>query len=504
MIRALLDPSPDALIAKRLRDRLGRDGARQAIHTICKQFTNVELAALAARWETWARPKQLAPANWLSWGNLTARGWGKTRTCAALITSEIMAGRVRVVTMAAQNLTKTESVQVAGLIEAAPPWFRPEYESSRQQLVYPNGARAYAFTPEVPDAIRSPNANLAWLSELQSWPAATREEAYSNFVFSTRVGGSRLVWDATPKKRHPILKRLLARAEAHPTKHFVVRGPIYENPHLDKVAIETMEIDYGGTQKGREELLGEMLDDSESALVRQTWIDDARRPMPTTLERRIITVDPATTSRAGSDNSGILDLGLGVDAQLLVCGDLTGKYTAGAWMQSVISRYLTCKCDLVLIETNKGNDLLFDMLAHEAKARGLNAVRVGKDEHPHHQTGILYVKEVYGQGPKEDRAQPMATAYERGRISHVIGVDLTALEDSLTTWEPAKGMRSPDAIDAMAHGVVELLGGVTETARASAAFTGIAEMAAALTQPASGLPRDLAALLAGGVSGGRI
>ena len=47
MIRALLDPSLDARICKRLVDRFGRDGAKQALSAICKQFSNVEKAALA-------------------------------------------------------------------------------------------------------------------------------------------------------------------------------------------------------------------------------------------------------------------------------------------------------------------------------------------------------------------------------------------------------------------------------------------------------------------------
>ena len=56
MIRALLDPSMDVLIAKRLTDKLGRDGARLAIAAVCRQFTNVELSALAARWAFKATP----------------------------------------------------------------------------------------------------------------------------------------------------------------------------------------------------------------------------------------------------------------------------------------------------------------------------------------------------------------------------------------------------------------------------------------------------------------
>ena len=117
---------------------------------------------------------------------------------------------------------------------------------------------------------------------------ATREEAYSNFLFATRVGYARTVWDATPKKRHPILQKLLARAVAEPDKHFVVRGTIYENAaNLGLGVIPDLESEYGGTQKGREELLGEMLEDSDNAIVKQAWIDKSRRNLPDYLVRRV-------------------------------------------------------------------------------------------------------------------------------------------------------------------------------------------------------------------------
>ena len=506
MIRALLDPSPDALIAKRLTDRLGRDGARMAIAAVCRKFTNVELAALAARWAMWARPKQLPPPGFVSWGNLTARGWGKTMTCAQVITDEVMTGRVRVVTMAAQNMTKTEAVQVAGLIEAAPPWFKPRYDASREKLIWPNGAEAFAFTPEVPDAIRSPNAHLAWLSELGHWPNATREEAYSNFVFSTRVGGSRMIWDATPRKRHPILKRLLARAEAHPTKHFVVRGTIYENPHIDRVALDTMELDYGGTQKGREELLGEMLDEDEGGLVKQEVIDRHRAVPPKQFVRKAIGVDPAVTARSGSDSSGISLAALDLDDRLWVCADLTGKHEAAAWAKIVLDTYVSERCDTVVVETNKGGNLLTQNLRAAGKDRGLRIVVVDKDWRPHREAGVVFVREIFSRGEKSERATPLATAYERGRVWHDQGADLRELEDVLTSWVPEAGQRSPDRLDALVHVASELLGLLSNRPDLSAGFVGLTEMGAAVSGAAA--PRtavaNIAALLSGSHAGGRI
>lgn len=503
-----LDPGPDVLLARALVSSLGVDGAHRCVDSLVKQFSNVELAALATHWPMWARPKQLAPAgDWLSWGFLTSRGWGKTLTIGHWITGEVMAGRAPVVIMAAQNLTKTEDVQIGGLIDAAPPWFKPEYRATPCELHWPNGSIGYAFTPEVPGAIRSQNAAIAWMSEMQSWPEATREEAYSNFDLATRVGYARTVWDSTPKRGHPILKRLLAAAVRDPSNHHVVRGTVHENHHLPERVIAKWFAEYGDTAKGREELLGEMIDDVDGALVKQEWINLARRPRPDTFLRKILAVDPAVTTNRGSDKTGIVLLGLGVDGQVYVLADYSGKMPPREWCDLLLKVYRDERCSLLVAETNRGYNLIAEVLRASADRSHMNVVILGKDEKPEYREGIVYVREVHAQGAKEDRAQPLATAYERGRISHVAVFD--DLEETLTTWVPRPGAKSPDAMDAATHGVVELLGLSLNNHDPAAGFVGIREMGRALAQPpaatlSSNVAKSFAAALRGSGGGGRI
>src|SRR5690606_15677798 len=249
-------PTPATRLVDALVRRHGKAQAHVELDHILDRLPVVDLAALAFDWSSWARPKQIIPSGgeWRSFGYLTGRGWGKSLTCASHIVGEAEAGRARCIGLAAQNEEKTIAVQVAGLIEASPPWFRPDWTSSANQLTWPNGAVALAFTPEVPGAIRSPNFDLTWLSEVQSWPTATREEALLNFQFATRVGYARTIWDATPKRRHPILRRFLARAASEPDRHIVVRGTMRENRrNLAASVIEDLEREYAGTTQGREE-----------------------------------------------------------------------------------------------------------------------------------------------------------------------------------------------------------------------------------------------------------
>jgi phage terminase large subunit-like protein len=324
--------SPAALIAQAAVQEWGPN-AQEAIDFLLENCSNTELAAHENDWSFWARPKQLPPPSpWQSWGFLTGRGFGKTIALSKYINAEVEAGRAPLILLMAQDEQSAIDIQVkgpSGLIATAPHWFRPAWLASEMVLVWPNGARAYVRTPEVPGKIRGLEYHLAWLSEVQSWPVATREEAYMNSLLSTRLGGAQIVWDATPRKRHPILKKLLKAAEQDP-QHVVVRGGTHENPFLAKGYQAKLEAELGGTQRGREELLGEMLSDSDNALIRDEWITSARRPMPERLLRRVIGIDPAVTNRAGNDRTGIVECGLGVDEQVYVLGDYSGRHSLGS------------------------------------------------------------------------------------------------------------------------------------------------------------------------------
>lgn len=504
------DWSEASRVVARLRP-LGRDGARRVLRAAFAKLPIVEQAALAARWRFWGRSKQLAPYGdgWKTCGFLAGRGFGKTLANANFVNDEVEAGRAMLVGLAAQDEANCIALQVngpSGLIATAPPWFKPVLHGSTEGPVvhWPNGARAYVRTPEVPGKIRGLEYQLSWICEIQSWPKASQQEALDNFFLATRLGYARIVWDATAKRRHPLLKALIAAGAAEPRKHVVVRGALYENAaNLGDGYVAEMERKFAGTQRGREELNGEMLDDADGALFQQGWIDSTRRQMPPQLLRRILSVDPAVTNRKGSDTTGINESGLGVDGQMLVLGDYSGKIDPGKWAEITLDRYVAGPCSLILAETNKGGQLIAQNLRAAAKERGLEVIVVEKDERPQPIAGKVFVKEVFARGAKEDRAEPVATAYERRRISHVFGVDLGSLEDTLTTWEPAPGVDSPGDLDALVHAAVELLDLSNNVPDPAAAFVGITEVAKQLAAPVS--PTSITQALAGyGGRGDRI
>lgn len=466
---------------------LGPEVVERVVLATWDQLSIVEQAAISADWSFWERSKQRAPlSNWATWGFLTGRGFGKTVAISKWINGEAEAGRVPLICLLAQDEQSCVDLQVlgpSGLIATAPPWFKPEWHASDLQLVWPNGARAYVRTPEVPGKIRGLEYHLTWASELQSWPNTSREEALTNVFLSTRLGAARVVWDATPKRRHPLLKELLAQHASDPQTHVVVRGTTHENAqNLGDGYVERMERKFGGTLKGREELLGEMLEDAEGALFKQAWIEATRRPMPARFDARVVSIDPAVSDRKGSDTTGIVEAGV-LAGHGYVLGDKSGKHSAEQWGTIALDWYVDHACDWIIAETNKGGQLVAQNLRTLARERKLEVVIVGKEERPRSVAGKVFVKEVYARGAKEDRAEPVATAYERKRVSHVVGADLASVEDTLTTWEPKPGADSPGDLDALVHGLADLLELSKDTPDAAAGFKGITEAAKALAAP---------------------
>jgi phage terminase large subunit-like protein len=478
LMTALVDTIADAL------SELSPDEAVGECAAWLDRLTTFELAALLYDWEhAWARENQLIPHGpWRSWGFLAGRRFGKTRAVAEFVNREAMSGRAMRIAFIAQNEDKALEIQIfgdSGLIETAPPWAKPVWERGR--LLWPNGAQAFVFTPEKPDNIRGPGVHLSWATEIQSWAYATRLAAWRNLKIMTSLGYAKTVWDCTSKRRHPILRELLERAQAEPEKHHVVRGTIWENEdNLGEGVIEDLAQGIIGTQAGREELLGEFTDEAEGAAWKQEWIDDHRRDAPTQLKRRIIVIDASISTREGTDPTGIIDLGQGIDDQIYVFEDLTTPEPAEKWGPDVVDRYLDKKCDCIVVERNRGGDLIVAVLRAYAKERGINVETVELKARTRHVPNVIYVKEIVGRTSKLDRATPAGTVYERGRGSHVNGANLQELEDEMTTFVPGPGVESPNRLDALVHGVWELDGLWHKAKDNKQAFEGLEKAAAAL------------------------
>jgi phage terminase large subunit-like protein len=116
----------------------------------------------------WARDDQLPPAHaqgggdWTIWLMLGGRGAGKTRAGAEWVRSlaeDPKAETPARIAIVGETLISARSVMVegvSGLLAVHPPEARPNYEPSKRQVTWPNGAIAQLFSADDPESLRGP------------------------------------------------------------------------------------------------------------------------------------------------------------------------------------------------------------------------------------------------------------------------------------------------------------------------------------------------------------
>ena len=315
-----------------------------------------ELATLQWHWPLWARPDQLAPPrqreglpDWRTWVLLGGRGSGKTRTAAETVRSRVEEGRARhigiigIIGPTAETLRRDVVQGPSGLLAVCPPWNMPVHEPSQRRLVWPSGAVAYLLSSEEPNRIRGPNLDYFWGDELTSW--TDPEGCWSNLQFALRITGPKGDAPAgivsTTPKRHALLKAILGDPAT-----VVTRSTTFDNAaNLDTETLAYLRRRYDGTTLGRQELMAELLDDAEGALWNRANLDEMRVYVAPEMKRIVVAVDPAGSSNAKADETGIIACGLGVDGRGYVLADASGKYTPDGWARAAVNLYRSLKAD---------------------------------------------------------------------------------------------------------------------------------------------------------------
>ncbi|HUK11469.1 MAG TPA: terminase family protein, partial [Stellaceae bacterium] len=368
-----------------------------------------ELAALYYDWRVWARPSQLPPpGDWRVWLLMAGRGFGKTRSGAEWVRLNIEEGRYRQVALVGPTASAVRDVMIegeSGLLGVAHPSYRPRYEIARQRLTWPNGAIAVGFSADEPDRLRGPQHDAAWCDELASW---RYPEAWDMLQFGLRLGADpRIVVTTTPK---PV--RLIRMLVEDPNV-IVSRGSTRENRrHLAKIFLEAIVKRYEGTRLGRQELEAELLDDVQGALWSRERIESARCDWAPELARVVVAIDPAVSTGANADETGIIAAGRGRDGIAYVLQDGSERLRAEEWARRAVEFYRRFQADRVVGEVNNGGDLV------EATLRAVDP-------------NVSY-KAVRASRGKVSRAEPVAALYEQGRVKH--RGTFAALEDQMCAF----------------------------------------------------------------------
>lgn len=391
---------------------------------ICSQLIDASQRLLRIRsnrdWEKLARPEQKLPeGEWWGWLILAGRGFGKTRTGAEAVRKLVQMGYRRICLLSA-TIQEGKRVMIEGesglLTVCAADKVR--YHCSRGSLVWPNGAEAQIFTAENPDSMRGPQFDLAWIDEFMKFDKP--QQVWDQLMMTLRIGNPRIIITSTPRPI-PILKELMQNKDI-----IVTRGTTLDNKdNLPKVFLDNVLNQYKQTPFAKQEIYGEVAEESFSLWSKSNIRYFEEIP---SLERVIISVDPAVSCNTSSDETGIIVIGKYKENYYII-DDLSMKGSAIEWTQQIVRAYYMHKADAVVIETNQGGDLNKSLLLQIDPRINVQEVRASKSK---------YI-----------RAQTASILYLQGFVFHK--KDLFELEYQMLNFEHLPN--SPDRVDALVWGL---------------------------------------------------
>lgn len=394
---------------------------------------------LLKRWEFWADPRQLPPEGyWRTWLLMAGRGFGKTRAGAEWVRSLAEGDSAARIALVGATRAEARAVMIegdSGVLAVSPAATRPRWEPSRGVLTWPGGAKAFVYSGETPDSLRGPQHSAAWCDEIAKW--AYPQASWDMLAMTLRLGERPRTLVTTTPRPIALLRRLKDAADTR-----TVHGRTVDNRMLPDAFLAAMAADYGGTRLGRQELDGELIEDVAGALWTRDGLEACRIGAAPAVRRVVIGVDPPAGSVRGArgDACGIVAVALGRDGRGYVLEDAS---VAGAspegWARAVAACAVRNAADRVVAEANQGGAMV-------------ESVLIAAD-------AALPVRLVHATRGKSARAEPVATLYEAGRVSHVGA--FAALEDEMCGLIAGGGYegpgRSPDRADALVWALSELM-----------------------------------------------
>jgi len=397
-----------------------------------KAWTDVpradDLGRIERDWNGWRGPAQTPPeSGWTTWLFLGGRGAGKTRAGAEWLNARAVKGaRLALVGPTLHDVREVMIEGPSGLRAVAAPGDRPTYHSSRRLLIWPSGARAFAFSAEDPESLRGPQFHGAWADEFCAW--RNPGDVLAMLRLGLRLGDDPRLMVTTTPKPSKALKALIAEADTKVTR----AGTAANAANLSTGFLAGLRGRYGQTRLEAQEIEGRVLDDA-GGLWSLEMLNACRGPAPEQFDRVVVGVDPPATSHG--DACGIVVAGR-LDDRAYVLADLSAKQASPLeWAEAVTAAARTFGADRVIVETNQGGEMVGQMLAFA----GCKAT----------------VVPVFARTSKTARAEPVALLYEKGRVTHCGAFE--ALEDEMMALGSGSAGASPDRADALVWAISHLM-----------------------------------------------
>jgi phage terminase large subunit-like protein len=114
------------------------------------------------------------------------------------------------------------------------------------------------------------------------------------------------------------------------------------------------------------------------------------------LKRLVVAIDPAVSAGAGSDETGIIVAGVGMDGHEYLIADESGKYAPLEWSRRAVAAYRQHGADRIVAESNNGGQLV------QVTVRTVDST--------------VSLKLVPASRGKITRAEPISSLFEQNRV----------------------------------------------------------------------------------------
>ena len=296
-----------------------------------------------------------------------------------------------------------------------------DYNKNRQEITLPNGSKIRGFSAEKPDSIRGQNLSYVWFDELAMIRYFTFY--HEGLMPALRKGERPRMMITTTPKRVRLIRELVNEAEYEfagedggpGTGVHLTEATSKENIHFSRAQRERLERKYKGTFLLQQELEGKLLGDVDGSLFpieqfNETRVFPDKDALPQ-WRRVVVALDPATTSKDSSDESGIVVAAEGTDGDYYILEDCSGKYAPDQQMRVLAEAYYRNNADCVVAEVNMTGDYMRALL---------NTVDPN-----------IALRSVHGMKGKVSRAQGPSSLFMQGRV-HMVGDNFRQLEDQLS------------------------------------------------------------------------
>jgi phage terminase large subunit-like protein len=325
-----------------------------------------------------------------------------------------------------------------------------DYNKNRQEILLPNGSKIRGFSAEKPDSIRGQNLSYVWFDELAS--IRYFEFYHEGLMPALRKGDRpRLMITTTPKRIRLIRKliedsryELEGKDGGSGTGVHLTQATSAENIHFSRVQRERLEREYAGNPVMlQQELQGLLLADAAGSLFpieqfNETRVYQDKDKLPQ-WRRVVVAIDPATTNKDTSDETGIVVAAEGDDGDFYILEDCSGRFAPDQQMRVVAEAYYRNAADCCVGEVNMTGDYMRALLA---------------TVDPN-----IPLRTVHGMKGKVSRAQGPSSLFMQGRI-HMVGDNFRLLEDQLSAMAEGddRNRMKDDRADSFVWALIHLAG----------------------------------------------